>query len=221
MFLEVIGLSTKDIIAIQQAGGQRIELVANMLSEGLSPSEDTIIASLTVAKIPIRVMVRFHNDSFIFTKDEVTAMSRWIKYIRQYPVEGFVIGGLTADGKIDEYMLAKCLDAIDGKACTFHRAFDRVADPFAALQVLQQYRVDTVLTSGGLAKPIINNLEILQQLQANAGNITILAGGGVNWQIIEKLKGSNIAHFHVGSCCRVQGDFSQPIDEESVKQLLY
>lgn len=217
MFLEVIGLTPEDVIAIQQGGGQRVELVSAMEHDGLSPSLAAIESALAVATIPIRVMVRLHHRGFVYSKSDVADMVAWIKTVRQLPVDGFVLGAITPQGHIDEYCLAQCLTAIDGKGCTFHRAFDRVDNQFDALATLGRYAVDTILTSGGLDLPIAQNLAHLAALQKQAPEIAILAGGGVNQTIIEDWKNSPIHHFHVGSACRPSGDFLQPVDVDLVK----
>src|SRR5699024_11062692 len=101
---EVIALTAEEVMKVQQAGGDRIELVADMAADGLSPSEQTIETVLAVAKIPVRLMVRFHNNGVVLSKEDVAEMCQWIKRYKHYPVEGFVIGGITAQGKIVEYL---------------------------------------------------------------------------------------------------------------------
>lgn len=220
MFLEVIALSAADVIAIQQAGGNRVELVSDMAADGLSPSIQTIEEVMEIAEIPIRVMVRFHNNCFVYEKQEVREMCKWIQSLECYAIDGFVFGGLTHRGAVDEYMLASIEQAARGKGLTFHRAFDRVEHQFKALEQIGKYRVDTILTSGGLQSPIDQNQAHLVELQKQAENITILAGGGVNKAVIELFEGTEINHFHVGSCVRSNGDFHTTVSEDLVKMIM-
>lgn len=220
MFLEVIALSAADVIAIQQAGGNRVELVSDMAADGLSPSIQTIERVMEIAEIPIRVMVRFHNNGFVYEKQEVREMCKWIESLEHYPIDGFVFGGLTHRGGVDEYMLASIEQAVKGKGLTFHRAFDRVENQFKVLEQIGKYKVDTILTSGGLQYPIAQNQTHLVELQKQAENITILAGGGVNKAVIELFEGTEINHFHVGGCVRPNGDFTATVSEELVKMIL-
>ncbi len=219
MFLEVIALNVADVLAIQQAGGNRVELVSDMAADGLSPSIKTIEEVMAISEIPIRVMVRFHNDGFVYEKQEVREMCKWIESLESYPIDGFVFGGLTHRGSIDEYMLASIEQAARGKGLTFHRAFDRVENQFKALERLGKYAVDTVLTSGGLQYPIVQNTAHLIELQHETP-ITILAGGGVNKTVIEAFDGTAITHFHVGSCVRPNSDFNTIVSEDLVKMLV-
>lgn len=220
MFLEVIGLTAEDVVAAQNGGANRIELVSSMSQDGLSPSFETIEKVLAVASIPVRAMVRFHNDGFVYTDIEKKEMIQWIKRANAYDLDGYVIGALTPTGAVDEVFLQEAIEAADGKNITFHRAFDRAENMSEALEVIKKYPVQTILTSAGIARPIKENLIDLQQLQAQAPSIEILAGGGVNESVIRALKETNVQHFHVGGAVRPSGDFMQTIDRDLVAEIL-
>ena len=74
-----------------------------------------------------------------------------------------------------------------GFSITFHRAFDRCANPTQALEELIQMGFDRVLTSG--QQPTAEQgIPLLRQLhQQAAGRIIILAGCGVNEQNIRRI----------------------------------
>lgn len=219
MFLEVIALSAEDVKCAQQAGANRIELVSAMAQDGLSPDLATIESVLAVATIPIRVMVRFHNRDFVYTAEETKQMCHWVKQVASLPVDGFVVGGLTAQNQIDVPFLQQIMDAAASKAITFHRAFDRLTDCVSGLDTLAALSINTVLTSGGLLHPINQNQPLLSQLQNQHPEIEILAGGGVNETTIAQFASSPITHFHVGSCVREAGQFDQPISAQRIQQL--
>ncbi len=98
-------------------------------------------------------------------------------------------------------------------AATFHRAFDRCANPAAALEELIQQGFDRVLTSG--QQPTAEQgIPLLRQLQEQAlGRIVIMAGCGVNEQNIRRIQeetGVSEFHFSAREPLRSQMQFSNP-----------
>ena len=96
---------------------------------------------------------------------------------------------------------------------TFHRAFDRCANPTAALEELIRQGFDRVLTSG--QQPTAEQgIPLLRQLhQQAAGRIIILAGCGVNEQNIRRIydeTGVSEYHFSAREPLRSQMLFSNP-----------
>jgi copper homeostasis protein len=90
-----------------------------------------------------------------------------------------VLGALDAGRNVDRAALERLLAAARPLAVTFHRAFDEVPDPLAALEILAELGVDRVLTSGqaATAEAGIPRLKLL--VTRAAGRIAILAGGGI------------------------------------------
>jgi len=100
-----------------------------------------------------------------------------------------------------------------GCSITFHRAFDRCANPTAALEELIRQGFDRVLTSG--QQPTAEQgIPLLRQLhQQAAGRIIILAGCGVNEQNIRRIydeTGVSEFHFSAREPLRSQMLFSNP-----------
>ena len=80
---------------------------------------------------------------------------------------------------------------------TFHRAFDRTADPFAALEDIISLGCNRILTSGQQPKAI-DGTPLLAKLQEKAaGRITLLAGSGVNEDNIRDIyDATGISEYH-------------------------
>jgi len=100
-----------------------------------------------------------------------------------------------------------------GCSITFHRAFDRCANPTAALEELIRQGFDRVLTSG--QQPTAEQgIPLLRQLHEQArGRIIILAGCGVNEQNIRRIhEATAISEFHFSARepLRSQMLFSNP-----------
>jgi copper homeostasis protein len=122
-----------------------------------------------------------------FTPDpeELARMVAEVAEATALGVHGVVLGALTAAREIDREALARLLDAADGLPMTFHRAFDRTAEPRRAWEDLRELGIDRVLTSGG-ARTAWEGRGLLRELVA-AGGPTVLAGGGVRGAHAEEL----------------------------------
>src|ERR1700739_2325986 len=158
VLLEVIATTVADARLAVQAGANRLELVTAMGEGGLTPSLGLIEAVVAASAVPVNVIVRPHSRSFVYDTDDYAVMLRDVRAVKAAGANGVVIGMLTADGEIDREGLARAIDAADGLAITFHRAFDETRDLQKALDVLLGFdAVTNVLTSGG--KPSVLQAE--------------------------------------------------------------
>src|SRR3984885_7567608 len=149
VLLEVIATTVAEARLAARAGADRLELITAMGEGGLTPSVGLIEAAAAAVDIPVNVIVRPHSRSFVFDADDYTVMLRDVRAVAAAGANGVVIGMLTPDGEIDREGLARAVDAAEGLALTFHRAFDETRDLRAALDVLLEFdSVTTVLTSG-------------------------------------------------------------------------
>ncbi|HBI88785.1 MAG TPA: copper homeostasis protein CutC, partial [Sphingobacterium sp.] len=89
-------------------------------------------------------------------------------------------GMLNADGTVDKVNTLRLVEAARPMHVTFHRAFDRVEDPFQALEDVIELGIDRILTSG-LQNSALAGAPLLKQLvqQAN-GRVVIMPGAGVD-----------------------------------------
>jgi copper homeostasis protein len=80
---------------------------------------------------------------------------------------------------------------------TFHRAFDRVADPFEALEDIIELGFERILTSG-LKPKAMDNLELLSKLVKQSDErIIIMPGSGVTAEnIITIAESTGAKEFH-------------------------
>ena len=77
---------------------------------------------------------------------------------KEYKVNGVVVGGLNEkDLKIDEDFLKEVMVEAGNMKVTFHKASDQTPNLKETLEILGNYKVDTVLTQGG-SKPILENI---------------------------------------------------------------
>jgi copper homeostasis protein len=98
---------------------------------------------------------------------------------RQLGCDGVVIGMLLKDGRIDVARCAELIRCAGVMQVTFHRAFDRVNDPFDALEQIVELGCSRILTSG-LRPNVDQGMETLRTLVDAAGDrITIMPGSGI------------------------------------------
>jgi copper homeostasis protein len=201
--LEVIVTSVDEAREAEQGGADRLELVSDLASEGLTPKLSIVERVLGAVSVPVRVMLR-QNESFkVMDDDELESLRRCATELGAMPVNGVVLGFVNND-EVDSAVMHQLLACCGTKPATFHRAIESLPDQDAALTQIQTLpRVDRILTSGGAGNWSARRktLERLQKL-ASPG-ITIVTGGGVDERGLELLAASNVLNeFHVGRAAR-------------------
>ena len=215
VLLEVIATTVADARFAAQAGANRLELITATGEGGLTPSVGLIEAVVAAVDIPVNVIVRPHSRSFVFDADDYAVMVRDVRATAAAGANGVVIGMLKPDGEIDREGLARAIDAADGLAITFHRAFDETRDLRYALDVLLGFdAVTNVLTSGG--KPsVLQAEETIRALvrQAAGSHCTVLAGAGLTVDAVAAfVQATQVNAVHFGSGVRVGGNGLAPVD---------
>lgn len=172
--------SIESALAAQDGGADRIELCADLLEGGTTPSAGTIDLVCKQVNIPIMVMVRPRGGDFCYSDLEFEEMKRDIEFIKQFNVAGIVLGILREDGTVDKERTKALIQAARPMQITFHRAFDMTRNPFEALDDLTELGIERVLTSGQESN-VVEGVETLKKLVEKAGGkIIIMPGGGVN-----------------------------------------
>ncbi|MGF6570277.1 copper homeostasis protein [Paraburkholderia sp. GAS333] len=222
ILLEVIATTVADARLAARAGADRIELVTAMGEGGLTPSVGLIEAVVAAVEIPVNVIVRPHSRSFTYDADDYAVMLRDVRAVKAAGANGIVIGMLNGDGEIDREGLERAIDAADGLAITFHRAFDETRHLQKALDVLLGFdAVTNVLTSGGQAS-VLNAEDTIRELvqQARGSHCTVLAGAGLTIDAIEGfVTRTKVDAVHFGSGVRVGGSGLAAVDIAKVAQV--
>ncbi|QIK86302.1 copper homeostasis protein CutC [Erysipelothrix sp. HDW6B] len=180
--VEVLAASPSDCEIAEQCGADRIELNNGIHLGGLTPSIGTLVMARRVTKLPIVAMVRPRPGGFHYNPMEVETMFVDAKQLIAAGADGLVFGFLNADRSVDASLTQSFVELCHehGIEAIFHRAFDCVEDPFAAIEVLIECGVDRILTSG-LKDTAIEGVALLKTLQAQYGNrIELCLGSGIN-----------------------------------------
>jgi len=186
----IIEIATSDFLTTKSAvegGADRIELCANLAEGGTTPSYAHIKKCREAFTVPLFPIIRPRGGDFLYTKDEFEIMKNDIKLCKELGCEGIVIGLLNMDGTIDMTRTSELIELAYPLEVTFHRAFDRCKDPFAALEELIEIGCQRILTSG--QKPIVSEgVDLIAELNKKADDrIIILPGSGVRKDNIKML----------------------------------
>jgi copper homeostasis protein len=187
MIYEICVDSVAGVRAAKDAGAHRVELCADLLEGGITPSLGVIRQARKVSGIGLNVMIRPRGGDFLFNDDEFASMRADIETAKAEGADGVVIGLLTAAGEIDGPRTRELIAVARPLSVTFHRAFDVAAEPFRALETLIERGVDRVLTSGQEVS-VLEGLPLIVELMKHAGDrIIIMPGGGITARNIERI----------------------------------
>ena len=175
--LEVCVDSTASALAAKRGGADRLELCADLVIGGTTPSLALLRQVKAETGLPVRALLRPRFGDFCYDHYELAQMEQSAAELVEAGADGIVTGVLTPDGVLDVdalrpiYAAARRAAAAAGRpvACTLHRAFDVCRDPFAALAAAKELGLATILTSGQAASAP-QGAELLRQLVEAAGS---------------------------------------------------
>ncbi len=219
--VEVIAWSLQDAIDIEKSGAHRIELVSDLDKGGLTPDLDLVVQIVNLVNIPVRVMVRDNDESFVYSDEQMNNHLSYIKKLTKIAPEGIVFGSLTSEGKINFNQLKKVIEVKGNMKLTFHRAFDEISESILLEEFdkLTKYDVDTVLTSGTKSSAL-EGKEILKTLIAKH-KINILPGKSISLSNAKEIIDYTGADYiHVGYAVRTNNLQEGEIDKNKLKKLI-
>ncbi len=219
--VEVIAWSLDDALEIYKAGADRIELVAELERGGLTPDLDLVKQVVQLVDIPVRVMVRETDESFVYDEATMVKHIEYVERLREIKPEGIVFGSLTQEGKINFDQLESIIKVKGDMKLTFHRAFDEldVLDFEEEFDKLSSYDVDTILTSGTCVNAWEGRDNIKKLIEK--GTINILPGKSIsihNAKDIINYTGAN--YVHVGYAVRDVENETGKIDKNKIEELV-
>lgn len=199
-FLESCCTDVEQIRCAQEAGARRIELCEKLAVGGVTPSAELLKAAISVATVPVNVLVRPRGGDFVFSAAEADTMLRDIELCREAGAAAVVIGALDSRGDVDMPLMRRLCDAASGMSVTFHRAFDVCADPLAAFEDVLALGCDRLLTSGHESDAFKGRFFIAELVERAAGRIIVMPGCGVRRSNIARIAADTGAvEFHASS----------------------
>ena len=197
--VEVCAGSLEDCLNAEKAGADRIELNQAVHMGGLTPSYGLVKKVKEQCQLPIIAMIRPRGAGFYYSEEEIEVMYEDAKMLLSLGVEGLAFGFLTSEREVDKTLTKKFTDLCHAHnaEAVFHRAFDRSADPYKAIECLIDLKVDRILTSG--QKPnAVAGISLLKSLQTCYSNrIELCVGAGVNTEnVTQIIQMTNIKQVH-------------------------
>jgi copper homeostasis protein len=192
--------SVEAALAAQEGGADRVELCADLLEGGITPSGGTVQLACDCLDIPVNVIIRPRGGDFCYSDVEFEAMKRDIDLAAEAGANGVVIGILNPDGTVDVERTGALVELARPLSVTFHRAFDVSRDPYEALEALIGLGIDRVLTSGQ-EPSVLEGLDLIVDLVRAAGErIVVMPGGGITERNIAKIvAASGVKEVHVAA----------------------
>ena len=187
MKIEICVDSVEGAIAAEQGSADRVELCANLIEGGTTPSAGCIQVTRAQIKIGLHVIIRPRGQDFLYSDLELAVMREDILTAKRLGADGVVVGCLSAEGDIDLGRTQELIGLARPMRVTFHRAFDMCRDPQMALEQLITLGVERVLTSGQEAT-VVEGLDLIAALNRQAGErIIVMPGGGITLRNVGKI----------------------------------
>jgi copper homeostasis protein len=198
--IEICVDSAESALAAQRGGASRVELCADLLEGGITPSAGMIELVRSELSIPLQVMVRPRGGDFFYNDEEFEIMRRDIEVAKGFRADGVVIGILDAYGNVDIERTLALVEQARPLSVTFHRAFDMTADLFRALEDVCATRADRILTSGGEQTAIQGAQTIAEVVKKADGRILIMPGSGINAENVRQfIAETGVREIHAGA----------------------
>ena len=201
--------SVESALAAARGGAHRIELCANLIEGGTTPSAGTLAVCRARLDIPICVLVHPRGGDFLYSAAELAVMLEDIAHAKEAGAHGIVTGVLRADGEIDAERTRELIAAARPLRVTFHRAFDVCRDAGRALETLIALGVDRVLTSGQAATAPEGTETIAGLVRQAAGRIVVLPGGGITVDnVADLVRATGVTEVHLTGAVTHQSGMS-------------
>ncbi len=196
MLVEICANSLESALNAQKAGADRIELCVELGVGGITPSYGLLNKIKEQITIPVHVLIRPRSGDFTYSKTEFEVMLKDIAYCKEQGFEGIVSGVLKRDFTIDRERIKILKETAGDLVFTFHRAFDWLEKPIGSFDYLQKIGVNYILSSGQKGN-VNDGLSLLKELNDHSKTCTIMPGGGVNKEVLLKLKNENFKAVHL------------------------
>lgn len=223
--LEIIAETLEDALAAEVGGATQLDLKSDFVEDGLTPTAGMVEMICSRVGIDVIVMVRNQVNSMVLSKDDISIMCADIKLSAERGADGFLLGAINDQRRVDEYAVSRFIDAANGIPLHFHLAWEMTEKPQVALDTLMRLGVKTARTSGGqaLGGKAVDRMDMIQSFRKQTeGKMDLFLAGGVNSENITQLvQGTGVLHAHAGSSVREPANPKGIVMEEKVRELRY
>ena len=210
-FLEVAVFNYVSVVAVKEAGADRIEVCGNYGYGGLTPSADFVRKTRELEGICVFVMIRQRADNFIYSKNDIEKMMKDMEMFKEMGVDGFVFGALDGNRRVEKTIAKEFITMANPLPVTFHRAFDICDNLDKAAEDIIECGFKRILTSGG-EKNAFDGMFLIRDLILKYGNdIIIMPGGGIRKNNVMEIENVTKAkEFHTAGLRKIF-DSNEPV----------
>lgn len=216
--LEIIALGPGDAAGAVDGGADRLEVVADMDADGLTPTVQTVRDLKRECDLPLRVMLRA-STGFATSGSELSRLMGAAHQLYAAGADGFVLGFLNPAVEIDVEATTTLVEELSGAPWTFHRAIDHTLDHDSAWNVVSMLPgIDTVLSAGS-ARGVADGLDELCRRASESPVVAnlLMAGGGLAPDHVPWLARAGVRKFHIGSPARPGRSWKAYVDAKLVR----
>ncbi len=195
----------------------RMELCANAMEGGTTPTVKDIVAVRNLYKGILGVMIRPYGGSFVLSDEDWREMHKEMNDRLNLGIDFFVFGGLTPDQRLAIEPCRSLVQRAHGVPCVLHRAFDEIEEMNQGLEDAIAAGFQRILTGRGA-----RSLEELSALYKTAKQrIEILPGGGIRAHNAPSYLSAGATQLHSAALSALSYTHDVPLpDEEEVRKLL-
>lgn len=208
--LEVVVTHPRDVPGADEGGADRLFVVGDVESGGLSPEPSLVSAVCKETEVPVRVMLRL-NDGLSTTGGELSRLVGLGQDYLSVGAAGVSFGFLTEDLEVDVEICSYLADRLPQVPWTFHRALDSALSTDRAWrQVAALPGLDGVLSAGSVRGLEAGCDELVDRAAGDPRVAQLLvAGGGLRAEHVPWLARAGVRGFHVGSTVRPGGSWTK------------
>ncbi len=197
IIFELCAESLDACLLARSAGVDRIELCADLQTEGLTASHGLLQQAVRSSGLPVFALLRPRGGDFLYSPGDFAVMREDLLHARELGVAGFTLGVLLPDGRVDIERTRELVELAGPLEVTFHRAFDATPDLLAALEDVIATGCRRILTSGGAETCVAGAPTLRALVQRAAGRIEIAVGGGLrDTNAAALVPATGATHFH-------------------------
>jgi copper homeostasis protein len=206
--VEVAAGDLDGVRVARAAGVRRVELCSGLELGGLTPSTALVEAAVAASgATQVHVLLRPRPGGFVHSADDLALVLRDAEVLLAAGADGIVVGPLLAGGTVDVPALQRLRAAAGDRELSFHRAFDGCDDVERAVADLVGCGVTRVLTSGAAATAHAGAPRIRRTVEAAAGRLRVMAGGGVRPEALAGLlAATGVRDVHLSARTPVEPD---------------
>jgi len=185
-----------DAVKAFNKGADRIEFCSKLDEDGLTPRIEDLISIKKIVKCPIRVMVRPHSRSFVYSEQDLKEMKKTINLCNQHNFDGVVFGCLDENMELDIKKIKYLTDLSKPLKVIIHKAIDLTSSTLNSLkQLIEIKQINGVLSSGGAdnAEHGLDNLK--KMIAISPPKFEVISAG--------KITNENLDYLHE----KIQGKF--------------